>query len=41
MGFRKRKSFIDAIFILKHVIDKRIEYDNETLMVFVDLKKSI
>jgi hypothetical protein len=40
MGFRKGRSCIDAIFTLKQVIEKRIEYNNETHVVFVDLEKA-
>jgi hypothetical protein len=40
MGFRKGRSCTDAIFTLKQVIEKRIEHNCETHIVFVDLEKA-
>lgn len=39
MGFRKGRSTIDALFVLKQIIEKRREYNQETHITFLDLEK--
>jgi hypothetical protein len=39
-GFRTGRSCVDAIFILKQVMEKFIEYNKPTYLCFIDLKKA-
>jgi sorting nexin-29 len=39
-GFRKGRSCTDSVFTLKMLIDKRHEYNFETLIAFVDYEKA-
>ena len=38
-GFRKNRSTTDAIFILRQIVEKSIEFNHPTYLCFVDLKK--
>ena len=40
MGFRKGRSTVDALFVLRQIIEKRREYNQETHIAFVDLEKA-
>lgn len=40
MGFRKRRSTLDHIFILRQVFEKAWEYNNGSHFVFIDFKKA-
>ena len=39
-GFRKGRSTIDDIFCLKQIMEKRIEFNRETHLAFIDLEKA-
>ena len=39
-GFREDKSTIDAIFVLRQLIEKRQEYDKNMVIAFIDIKKA-
>ncbi|KAI5717474.1 hypothetical protein M8J77_006391 [Diaphorina citri] len=39
-GFKKNKSTTDQIFSLRQILEKRIEYGKETVILFVDFKKA-
>ncbi|GFR90787.1 reverse transcriptase-like protein [Elysia marginata] len=39
-GFRKGRGCTDAIFALRQLCEKTIEYDNELHLIFVDLEKA-
>ncbi|GFS19314.1 reverse transcriptase-like protein [Elysia marginata] len=39
-GFRKGRGCTDAIFALRQLCEKTIEYDNERHLIFVDLEKA-
>lgn len=39
-GFRKNRSTVDAIFILRQIIEKAIEFNTPAFMCFVDLTKA-
>lgn len=39
-GFRRNRSTIDAIFILKQLIEKTIEFNKPLFLCFVDLKQA-
>jgi hypothetical protein len=39
-GFRAGRSCVDAIFILKQIAEKSIEYNKPTYLRFIDLKKA-
>lgn len=39
-GFRKNRSTIDAIFILRQIVGKSIEYDKPAFMCFIDMTKA-
>jgi len=39
-GFRKNRSTTDAIFILRQIVEKSIEFNHPTYLRFVDLKKA-
>ena len=41
MGFRKRRGCTDAIFALRQLSEKTIEYHKELNLVFVDQEKAI
>ena len=38
-GFRSGKSCTDAIFVIKHVTEKSIKYNQPAFMCFIALKK--
>jgi hypothetical protein len=40
IGFRRGRSCIDNVFILKQIIEKRREFNLETHMAFLDLEKA-
>jgi hypothetical protein len=39
-GFRKGRSYTDAIFSLKHILEKRREFSLLTYLLFLDYKKA-
>lgn len=39
-GFRKNRSTLDAIYIIRQLIEKSIEYDKPVYMCFIDLTKA-
>ena len=39
-GFRKNRSTTDAIFILRQIVEKSIQFNHPTYLCFVELKKS-
>ena len=39
-GFRKNRSTTDAIFIMRQIVEKSIEFNNPAFLCFVDLKKA-
>ena len=39
-GFRKNRSVIDAIFTIRQITEKTIEFNKPTFMCFVDLTKA-
>lgn len=39
-GFRKNRSTVDAVFVVRQVIEKSIEYDKHAYLCFIDLSKA-
>ena len=39
-GFRKNRSTIDAVFVVRQVVKKAIEYNKPSYLCFIDLTKA-